>query len=163
MKAYILIWLVPIAIALHNLEEGIWLPAARARLKLGARLGPPDAFSFRFAVAVLTALAFLIALLACLGGPASWGFYLLGAYALGQGLNVFVPHLAGSLLTRSYLPGLGTGLLFVLPASAAFLVYCFSAPGFNPQRFLLTSAVFVPALLVAIPFLFRLGGLLRKL
>jgi hypothetical protein len=79
-------WLFPIAITLHNLEEAIWLPAWSNRAGKWHRPVTPSAF--RFAVAVLTALAFMVTIWSAIGGPESVGTYLLTGYALGMLLNV---------------------------------------------------------------------------
>jgi hypothetical protein len=158
----VLIWLVPGAIALHNLEEALWLPAW-SHLRAGRWHRPISEFPFRLAVVILTAAAVVIAVFAQMGGQGRLGFYLLAACALGQGLNVFLPHAAATILTRSYAPGLATGVFFVLPASIAFLTNAFSSPGFDLCRFFIVSAVFIPLVLVSIPVLFRAGRLIERM
>ena len=60
-------WLFPAAITVHNLEEAIWLPGwSRTAGEWHAGVG---AFEFRFAVAVLTALAWVVTGLSLHGGP----------------------------------------------------------------------------------------------
>lgn len=156
-----LIWIVPVAIALHNLEEAIWLPAWSASLssRWHHAIG---AFPFRFAVMVLTIIAVVIATWAQMGGHHSLGFYLLAAYALGQGLNVLVPHLVAAIAARLYAPGLATGLFLVWAASGAFLTVAFQRPDFDQQRFWVTSGIFIPAMVLAIPVLFRIGRILAE-
>lgn len=162
-----MIWLVPAAITLHNLEEAIWLPAW-SRSPAAGRRGtdrwrrPVGAWPFRFAVAVLTAVAWGVAWFAHRGGPGGLGFYLLASYALGQGLNVVMPHLVVTLVTGAYVPGLATGLLFVLPASITFLMDAFAAPNFDVRRFIIVSAIFIPLMLLAIPLLFKVGRRLQQ-
>jgi len=158
----ILIWLIPIAIALHNLEEALWLPAW-SHSRAGRWHHTVGEFPFRFAVFILTAVAIIIAIWARLGGQNGLGFYLLGACALGQGLNVFLPHAAATIFTRSYAPGLGSGLFLVLPASIAFLTNAFSRPGFDLWRFFIVSAIFIPAIVLSIPGLFKAGRFIERI
>jgi hypothetical protein len=160
------VWLVPAAITLHNLEEAIWLPAWSRSAAEGLRGAdrwrrPVGTWSFRFAVAVLTAVAWGVAWLAHRDGPDGLGFYLLASYALGQGLNVVMPHLVVTLATGAYAPGLATGLLFVLPASVAFLMDAFTAPNFDVLRFIIVAVIFIPLMLLAIPLSFAVGRQLQ--
>jgi len=154
-----LIWMVPGAIALHNFEEALLLPAWSKSLA-GRWHRPVGAFAFRFAVIILTAVAIVVAILAQLDGKGSLGFYLLAAYALGQSLNVFVPHLAATIATRTYAPGLATGLFFVLPASGALLTSAFSSPDFELRTFLVVFAVFIPVMVLSIPMLLWVGKMI---
>ena len=108
-----------LAISAHNLEEAVWLPAWSERAgRLHARVGARE---FRFAVIVLTALAWGVAVSAYLGGRESVGAYLLAGYALAMLLNVVAPHLAATALMRSYAPGTATAVLLNLPACALLL------------------------------------------
>lgn len=147
-----------LAISAHNLEEAIWLPAwsqgaGRWHAKVGAR-------EFRFAIVVLTMLAWAVALAAHLGGRESVGAYLLAGYALAMLLNVFAPHLAACALTRRYAPGTATAVLFNLPACALLLRAAFAENFVAPNVFLYVGPVCVAALLASIPALFAVGRLL---
>jgi hypothetical protein len=156
MRDALLIWALPVAIALHNLEEAIWLPSwsnkrtGRWQRSVGAR-------SFRFAVSSLTVAVFLIAAWAHVRGPGSLAHYLLASYALGQGLNVIFPHLVATLAMRTYAPGLFTGILFVLPTATVFLFRSFALDQLHAGRFLIITALFTPAVLLSIPVLFSIG------
>ena len=71
---------------------------------------------FLFAVWILTLLAFGIAAAAHIAGPDSLAYALLASYTLGQGANVFLPHVAAGVAFRTYAPGLLTGVVLVLRA-----------------------------------------------
>ena len=157
----ILIWMVPSAITIHNVEEALWLPAWSK--SAARRWHPPvSVFAFRFAVVILTAVAITVAIFAQLGGHGTLGFYLLAAYAIGQSLNIFVPHLAAVIATRTYAPGLATGLFLVLPASGAFLMNALSSPNFDLRRLLVVSVVFIPVMVLSIPGLLGAGEMIEK-
>lgn len=85
-----LTWLFPVAVSSHNLEEGLFFPryaryfAPWQQVEVGA---------FRFALVLLTLLAYLDALASTLGGARSFGAYLHVGCMLAMLLNVFVPHL----------------------------------------------------------------------
>jgi hypothetical protein len=157
----LLIWMVPTAIALHNVEEALWLPAW-SRTIAGRWHRPVSASAFRFAVIILTTLAVAIAILAQLGGYGSLGYYLLASYALGQSINIIVPHFVATIATRTYAPGLASGIFFVLPASAVFLIDVFLSPDFNLRRFLIVSVVFIPLVVLSIPVLLWAGQMIEK-
>jgi hypothetical protein len=160
MSESLLIWSVPVAIAFHNLEEAIWLP--RWSNERAGRWHPSvGPWPFRFAVVILTAIAFLVAAMAQFGGSGSLGHYLLGSYALGQAINVFLPHAVATIATRTYAPGLLTGIVFVLPTAFIFLTHSFTEDHLQTTRFLIVAAVFILLLLFSIPVLFQLGRLME--
>jgi Protein of unknown function with HXXEE motif len=148
-------WLFVAAVAVHNLEEAVWLPAwsktaGRWHVAVGAG-------QFRFAVAVLTALAVAAAGLAGQQGKASAGAYLLCGYALAMVLNAAFPHVLASLAMRRYMPGTTTALLFNLPAGAALIGVALDESYIALPRFLLAGPAVVLAIVASIPFLFWLG------
>ena len=153
----LLIWLLPIAITLHNVEEAIWLPGW-SQERAGRWHRPVGPQPFRFAVSVLTLIAFLLAVWTHLRGYGSLGHYLLLAYALGQSLNVFAPHIFASIATRTYVPGLLSGILFVLPTASVLLFRAFVVEHLEIGRFLIVTVFFIPLMLLSIPILFKIGG-----
>lgn len=152
----LLLWALPVAVAVHNLEEALWLPGwSRERAK---RWRPPaDAWEFRFAVTVITLAVFLLAALTQIAGWSSIWHYLLAAYALGQSLNIFVPHLVASIAYRTVIPGLRSGVLLVLPTAALFLYRSFVESRLELDRFLPVVTVVIMLLLLSLPVLFRVG------
>ena len=156
MQTLLIIWSVPVAILLHNIEEAIWLPEWTNQ-HAGRWHKPVKSTEFRFAVAVLTLLAFLLAGLTQIFDFGSLWHHLLGAYALGQAINILMPHLVATLVTKHYAPGLITGLVFVLPAAWVFLNHGFTHDYLKPATFSLSAVIFIPTVLLSIPLLFRLG------
>lgn len=152
--------LFPLAVTFHNLEEALWLPDWSARHPFR---GQPNvaAGPFRFAVIVLTLTAYLLAGLAMAQGFGSFPHYLLAAYAAAQCLYVVFPHLVASIRSRSYMPGLASGVMLVLPVSGMYLVSSFALESLEWPRFARTTALVIPALLVSQPLLFRLGRVFR--
>ncbi len=108
-------WLFPVAIALHNGEEAIWMPGWAARHSLQLPVHPPDAVSLRAALLVLTLAAFAITYLSYRRGPRSFGAYLLFGSIVTALLNVFVPHVPATLAFRSYTPGVVTAVAINFP------------------------------------------------
>lgn len=150
-----------IAVALHDLEEAVWLPAWSANA--GAWHRPVGAFEFRFAVAFLAFAAAAAAVLALLQGLGSVGAYLLAGYALAMLANVFVPHVAATILMRRYMPGTATGLALVLPLSAALLSMAFAEGWVSWPVFAFAGPAVAAGLALSIPLLFAVGRRLSRI
>jgi len=156
MEDLILTWSFPLAIALHNLEEAIWLPAW-SRKYTGRWHRAVGDVEFRFAVTILTGVVFVIATMTCLSGWGSIWHYLLAAAALGQSINIIFPHLVGTIAVGKYSPGLLTGIIGVWP-SAAFLLYkSFMNGQLDTVKLIVVTLIFVPLMLASIPLLFWIG------
>jgi hypothetical protein len=165
----VLTWLFVLAIAAHNLEEAVWLPAWSQRTssrgawlqRSGRWRHPVGAFEFRFAVLVLTAAAAAAALAASLGGKGSLGAYLVSGYALAMLLNVVFPHVLACLALREYAPGTLTALLLNAPACALLLELALREGYVDASVFLWAGPLVVLAIAGSIPLLFTIGrGLL---
>ena len=114
-------WLFPLAVTIHNLEEAIWLPrwSALHPAYVPWQISP---LAFRIGVVLLTAAAFFITAKSVRAiGKRVWT-YLLLAYVAAMFLNVFVPHLLGSLYLRAYTPGVVSAVVVVLPVTALLLI-----------------------------------------
>ncbi len=115
-----------LGVTVHNLEEAIFLPAWSRhaggwRVRVGAR-------EFWFAVAILTAFAYVCAWLVEMGSEL--GAYLISGYALAMLLNVFAQHLFATIASRRYMPGTATGLALNLP-----IAFSFFAPSLRSAAF----------------------------
>ncbi|MBU4425904.1 MAG: HXXEE domain-containing protein [Desulfobacterales bacterium] len=155
MNFPVLSWLFALAITLHNLEEALWLPgwsqsARRWHHPVGAR-------EFRFAVGVLTALAYVAAYLSVAGGKESVGAYFIAGYALTMLMNVFFPHLLATLIMRRYAPGTATALLLNLPVTVLLLYQGLQQGYIRFSTFMWAGPLVVAAILSAIPLLFAIG------
>jgi hypothetical protein len=155
MIFFALTWLFVLAVAVHNLEEALLLPAwtqqrSRWHYPVGAR-------EFRFAVIVLTAAAAATALAANFGGKGSAGAYLVCGYALAMLLNVLFPHVLATLVLREYAPGTLTAVLLNLPACALLLNHALREHYIEARTFLWAGPSMVLAIVAAIPLLFAVG------
>ena len=145
-------WLFALGVVIHNVEEALFLPAWS--LCAGRWPRAVSAVAFRFAVTVLSMAVLIAAWFASTGGSQSIGAYFLVGYALAMVLNVFIPHVAASIVLRSYAPGTGTALLFNLPLGG-WLIYRYLAEGYlKPPVFLFSGPVTVLAIVATIPVLF---------
>lgn len=109
--------LLVLAFAVHTLEEALGLPAWMAeqafRVAISAR-------QVEIALGIVMAGAVLI-LLGLRARPASKALNLLSAALAGALMANTASHLGLSFLTKSYMPGLGSALALMLPASVCFL------------------------------------------
>ncbi len=155
MSFPLLSWLFAVAITIHNLEEALRLPAWSQ--SAGRWHHPVGAREFRFAVGVLTALAYVAACLSMVGGKESAGAYLVAGYALAMLLNVFFPHLLATLIMRRYAPGTATALLLNLPVTLLLLHRGVQQGYIRLSTFTWAGPLIVVAILSSIPLLFAIG------
>jgi len=153
----LLCWLFAAAITVHNLEEALLLPgwsqsAGRWHRPVGAR-------EFRFAVGMLTALAYIAAALSMVGGKETVSSYFIAGYALAMLMNVFFPHLLATAVMRRYAPGTATALLLNLPVTVLLLYRGFQESYIRESTFLWAGPLVVAAILGSIPLLFTIGRL----
>jgi hypothetical protein len=151
-------WLFPAAVTVHNLEEALWLPAWSQQ---PGALGPPIGESeFRFALGVLTALAFVMTGVAARMRGA-W-LAATAAYWVAMLANVVVPHLVASVIARRYTPGVVTAVALNLPVTTYLLRRALGEKQLEWRRLLRASAWFIPALVGSIPLLFAVGRWLAR-
>jgi hypothetical protein len=124
-----LLWLVPLFLTLHNLEELFGLPALLAELPdslpawvtrlFPAGVFPPTYRQYLVMLLGVTLLPYLAALLPGAGRQRGLRTTLLVGTQAVMLVNVFA-HLLQALLTRGYVPGLVTAFGFNLPFSLYF-------------------------------------------
>ena len=120
------LWLVPLLFLLHNAEEALTigpvLPLVNARLAatLPGRLPSLSYLEFLIALALATALPFIVAAAGNLRQPGSRAGYVLLIVQATLFLNV-ISHLRAAALLLGYAPGLGTAVLVNLPFSLVLL------------------------------------------
>ena len=114
-------WCGVAVVALHNAEEALtiptWLPPRLAKLEVEFRIQPWAADSGRlyWGLVAATLIPAIWVAIASRGAPRSIGAYsiivLYGVFFA----NAFVPHLLGTVLLASYVPGAVTAGLLVVP------------------------------------------------
>ncbi len=101
-------WLFPVAVSLHNLEEAIWMPrfwSAHSWRLISAN-------EFRWLVAAISVLAFVITFAANRGGRVALRLFFWFLIVLF--VNAFW-HIAAAVYLRGYAPGVITAVVVVLP------------------------------------------------
>lgn len=159
MSFHGLLWLFPLAVTLHNGEEAIWLPHWSRRSVIWRTPVTPGIF--RFAVVILTLLAFAVTALSALTGRQSPWTYLVFGFMIAMLINAIAPHVVLSVALRNYMPGTATAVLVNLPA-LSLLVALALRENYVSGWPAIESSVAVSAFgLLSIPALFRLGKLLH--
>ena len=153
-------WLFAFAVTLHNAEEALLLPKWSTRA--GRWHAPVGPFEFRFAVVVLTLLAYWVAYLSAILGPQTVAAYALAGYALAMLLNVFVPHVLATLALRQYAPGTATALLFNLPVCGALLYVGIKDGYIVTDQLAWYGPASIAVILAGIPILFFIGRKLSR-
>ena len=111
-----LLWLVPIILTIHNLEEAPFMEGWSKRLPLKVH---PTVTTRQFVIAVtfLTLAGFLVTYVGVEYLANQTGYLMvLGIQAILL-FNTFVPHLATTIRFRMYSPGVITAILLTLPFS----------------------------------------------
>jgi hypothetical protein len=121
-----LLWCVPLAMALHNLEEALgfrWLLARSALPQAWVRLwerGPGAPSTFYLALGVIALVVLVIALLGNLANPRSRGARVLLVIQMLMGVNAFW-HVLAALALGGYAPGVVTAVMLQLPLAVVLL------------------------------------------
>lgn len=84
----------------------------------------------------------------------------MAGYALAMVLNVFVPHLAATVLTRRYMSGTGTAVCLNLPLGLLYLHQAVASRSIGLSTFCWTGPLVVLGMAALLPGLFAVG---RKL
>jgi len=151
-------WLFPIVVTLHNAEEAIWFPDWTKRA--GRWHAPVAPGVFRFAVAVFTVLAFGVTWLSATSGKQSVWTYLTFGYMVAVLINVLIPHVAVSVATRRFMPGVATAVALNLPVLSALVILALRDEYVSGWKAAAYSAGVAGIGLLSIPTLFKLGKIL---
>lgn len=147
--------LFPVLVALHNAEEAIGMP--RWARRSGPWFAGVEPRVFRFAVSVLTALAFVVTVLSAVQGRMTlWGNLTFG-FMTAMLLNSLFPHIAVSVARRTLMPGVITAAALNLPVLGCLTVLALRQ-GYVSGHDALVFSIAVPiVLLLTIPLLFKIG------
>ena len=144
---------------LHNAEEAIWLPGWSKRAVLWHRPVTPG--SFRVTVAVLTVMAIAITWLSAVSGKQTvWTYLVFGCMVIALA-NVLIPHVALTVVLRSYMPGVATAVTLNLPVLSLLVVLALREGYVSFWKAAVYSVGVAGLLIAAIPALFKMGRALN--
>lgn len=151
--------LFALAVTIHNIEEAVWLPPF-SRTVPGFGI---DDFSERFAIAALTVALWAIVGWALRTREARVPSALLAGYTCGMLLNVFVPHVIGTLVLRRYVPGAATAVLFNLTSGVWLLRTMLRSGAVERTSLRVIAPAGIALLAASVPVLQRIGGMVAAL
>ncbi len=142
--------------SLHNLEEGLWLPAWSKKAKRFHREVAKN--EFLFAVILITALGYMLTFLLFLLGKE----YLIVRYIycgfIGMMVgNALYPHLLATIALKRYAPGTITGLFLNAPLGLTILWKLFK-DGLKIELMMLAIALVSLIVLASLNVFFRIGS-----
>jgi hypothetical protein len=111
-----LLWLVPVFLTLHNLEEAPFMENWSRRLAMKLPLTITTR-QFVIAVTFLTVAGFVLTYFGMQYLANQTGYLIVLAMQAIILFNAFIPHIATTLRFRMYSPGLITAIVIVLPFS----------------------------------------------
>jgi len=114
-----LLWLLPVAITIHMVEEMIWLP--KWSQTAGSWHKPVSSHQFAFASIILIVVAFALTGAAVRSGKGGIAVYLTTGLALTMLLNIYFPHVGSAIALKRYAPGIVSGVLINLPLMPFFV------------------------------------------
>lgn len=134
-------WFVPFSISVHNIEEAFtldpFLPVIKERLsRFGHKDIVPTWPQYRLALITVTLIPYVVAILPI--KPAR-RLTLMLVTSTTMLINV-IPHLAGSLIFKRYVPGLVSSLLINLPSSLLTIFLAFRSGFLNMRKMAVISA-----------------------
>ncbi|SDC01077.1 Protein of unknown function with HXXEE motif-containing protein [Terribacillus halophilus] len=143
-----------IAVTLHNVEEAFFLPAWSKTSRFQKTVEPNV---FRFAVIVITLLAYSIGALYLLW-PSNIYFQYLQAGLIGAMLlNVVVPHVVATIAEKRYAPGIVTGIGLIFPFGGLAVYHILQVTEITILEIVVTSICIGILLLGLILALFAIG------
>lgn len=135
-----LLWLVPIFLTIHNIEEAPFMESWSRRLPVKLPLSITTR-QFVIAVTFITIAGFMITYLGVEYLANQTGYLLvLGMQAI-LALNAFVPHIATTIHFRMYSPGVMTSILIILPFSFYLFRRAFDENILNWSQFWIMFAI----------------------
>ena len=149
--------LFTLAISLHNLEEAVWLPGwSKSAGRFHKEVSPDE---FRFAVILVTILAYLATSLFLFFPEGVVFKYLYFGFLGAMLINVAAPHLVATVVLRRYMPGLITGVFLLWPVNGLIIWFAWKEELISWAGLGMATLVVGGCLLVLIPFFFRFGEL----
>jgi hypothetical protein len=156
-----ILWLVPVFLMLHNLEEAPFMEDWSKRLPI--KIHPTvSTRQFTIAVTFLTLAGFLLTYLGLTYMTEPTGYWLiLGIQAILL-VNAFIPHIAATLRFRMYSPGTVTAILITIPFSYYLFRRAFEEQILGWSEFWILLAIAPFAMVVFAYLSLQIGKVLDK-
>jgi hypothetical protein len=162
LPPHLILWLVPILLTVHNVEEALFIGRWLENTKLPIRL-PIRAPQFVAATILLTIGGFIVTVFAVTESQRGFWFYAVAAIQAIMFTNAFLPHIVAALWFRKYQPGVVTAILFNIPFSLYFFQRVISSESFFRSGLLLLVLVAPIATVVIAGSALLLGNVVLRL
>ncbi|WP_432405716.1 HXXEE domain-containing protein [Wukongibacter sp. M2B1] len=155
-----IVYIFPIAITLHNIEEALWLPEWSQHAAKYHK--PVKRNEFHFAVLCVTILAYLISFSYAFNSHieiikyAFWGF--VGAMVI----NAIFPHLIATIVMRKYALGVLTGMFINIPCFSLMITYAIKNDLISVRELIISTVIVGGVLISILPVLFAIGRKIVK-
>jgi hypothetical protein len=154
-----ILWLLPVSLTIHNVEEWIWLPGWST--EVGLFESPVSPAAFRFALVVVTAAGWLVAILAAGAEKGSLRVYALVGAAAVLLLNVIFPHLLATVVLGTYAPGVASAVL-VNSWASVLILRAAVRDGYATRKGVVVATAWTALILVpGVAASFWVGGILE--
>jgi len=153
--------LFPAALTIHNTEEALLLPAWSHQTGKFPRSVTPGAF--RFAVTVITLLAWGVTLEYMMHPELPIYRFCYTGFMGCMIVNTIFPHMAATIVTKSYCPGSLTGLFVLTPVCIFLLSGLLKEEIISFRYITMTTPGTGLVLLILLPLLFIAGQTLQRI
>ena len=156
-----LLWLVPVFLAIHNLEEVPFMESWYKRLPMRLPLAITTR-QFVIAVTFITLAGFLVTFFGVEYLANQTGYLLvLGIQAIML-VNAFIPHIATTIRFRLYSPGVITAVLITLPFSFYLFQRAFKENIMNWTQFWILLGIAPLAVVIIASLSLQIGKVFDK-
>lgn len=150
-----MLYIFPIAVTLHNIEEALWLPEwSQSAGKFHQSVKRNE---FYFAVLGVTISAYMVTFMYLLYPQLNIAKYLLHGFMGTMILNGIFPHIISNLVLRKYAPGVLTGAFINVPFFSIIIHRAIKYEIITLKEFGISTIVVSIMLLSVLPLLFRIG------
>lgn len=151
-----LLWLVPIFLTIHNMEEAPFMESWSRRLpiKLPLRITTRQ---FMIAVTVITIAGFILTYLGVEYLANQTGYLIVLGIQVIMLFNAFVPHVAMTIRFRMYSPGVVTAITLMMPFSFYLFWRAFQENILNWDQFWVMLMVSPFAVVIIVLLSLKLG------
>jgi len=150
-----IIWIFPLTITLHNIEEALWLPSWSQKVNRYHK--PVGKNEFYFALICVTLLAYLFSFLYMLYANNGIIRYVYFGFVGSMILNAIFPHLIATIVLRQYAPGVITGILLNVPCYSLLISFAVKSNVISLTEVLVSTVIVGGIMLAILPILFRIG------
>ncbi|QUI21413.1 HXXEE domain-containing protein [Vallitalea pronyensis] len=149
------IWIFPLAITLHNMEEGLWMPKWSEKHPRFSKIKGKN--EFHFALICVTILAYMATFLFALFQSEVIFRYLFYGFVGAMLLNAIMPHLLVTIITKKYCPGVLTGVFLNIPCFSLLIIHSVNEKLINGIEVMISTGIMSIVLLGLLPILFKIG------